>query len=220
MAAGRQDHGVVTFAGGTSGTWTVPAGVTSIICEVYGAGGGGGNDATGKNGSGGGGGCYGKTTKTVAAGQSISYSIGGTTAAHTDGANSVIERVGVWNVKAAGGYAGPNDGAAPPSMVGKTVGGADPLDVLYEGGTGGGLGGVPPDVGGGGGGGGGTTAVGANGTDGPGGGAGGAGGAVGGGAGGAGTNGGTAGAGSTYGGGGGGGGTGGTGGAGFGRITW
>ena len=44
----------VTIPG--SGTWTAPAGVTSITIECWGAGGGGGMDTNSNNGGGGGGG--------------------------------------------------------------------------------------------------------------------------------------------------------------------
>ena len=79
---------VDTFNSG-SGNWTVPAGVTSVQIEVWGAGGGGGGGGagSGSNGaSGGGGGGYcKKNALTVTPGQTISYVVGtGGTAGGTD----------------------------------------------------------------------------------------------------------------------------------------
>ena len=77
----------VTFSQGqttapftTSGTWTCPAGVTSIQVEAYGAGGGGGYGGTTTNrqgGGGGGGGGYSKNTSiTVIPGTTYIITIG------------------------------------------------------------------------------------------------------------------------------------------------
>src|SRR6188768_1046214 len=61
----------------SSGTFTVPAGVTSISVEVWGAGGAGGG-ATGNPGAGGGGagGAYAKNTFTVTPGTSYIINVG------------------------------------------------------------------------------------------------------------------------------------------------
>jgi hypothetical protein len=80
---------VVTLTAPGANTWTVPAGVTSVEVETWGAGGGSeGSPVNGYGGCGGGGGEYAKETVTVVPGTVIPYSIG------------------------AGGTAGPNTGAA------------------------------------------------------------------------------------------------------------
>ena len=74
---------ITTYNSG-SGNFTVPAGVTSLQIEVWGAGGGGGAGTAGSSagGSGGGGGGYcKKNALTVTAGQSISYVVGAAGAA-------------------------------------------------------------------------------------------------------------------------------------------
>ena len=61
----------------SSGTWTVPAGVTEITVEAWGGGGaGGGSTNNGKGGSGGGGGGYCINVFTVTPGQKINYTVG------------------------------------------------------------------------------------------------------------------------------------------------
>jgi len=58
-------------------SWTVPAGVTSITVQAWGAGGaGGGSTSNGNGGSGGGGGAYASRTITVTPGSTINYTIG------------------------------------------------------------------------------------------------------------------------------------------------
>jgi hypothetical protein len=62
----------------TNGTFTVPAGITEITIEAWGAGGGGGGSNSNNNGgSGGGGGGYTINAFTVTPGQSIPYTVGG-----------------------------------------------------------------------------------------------------------------------------------------------
>ena len=59
-----------------TGTFTVPAGVTTIIVEVWGAGGSGGGNSSGSDGGGGGGGgAYSKSTLTGVSG-TLNYSVG------------------------------------------------------------------------------------------------------------------------------------------------
>lgn len=61
----------------TSGSWTVPAGVTSITVQVWGAGGaGGGSTANNQGGSGGGGGAYSTRVIAVTPGQNIPFTVG------------------------------------------------------------------------------------------------------------------------------------------------
>src|SRR5690554_3656209 len=58
----------------SSGTWTVPAGVTEITVEAWGAGGGGGNRTSNGYAGGGGGGAYSRSAVAVSSGQS-SYKV-------------------------------------------------------------------------------------------------------------------------------------------------
>ncbi len=62
----------------TSGSWTVPTGVTSVTVRVWGAGGGGGGStgSSSAKGGGGGGGAFREATLTVVPGNTISYTIG------------------------------------------------------------------------------------------------------------------------------------------------
>lgn len=64
----------ITTAG--PGTFTVPAGVTSITVEVWGAGGGGGRLSNNGIGGGGGGGAYSRKVLSVTPGQVINYYLG------------------------------------------------------------------------------------------------------------------------------------------------
>ena len=77
--AGRiasQQASSVVFA--TSGSWTAPAGITSVQAECWGAGGGGGgSDGTANSaGGGGGGGEYARDTVAVVSGTSYPYAVG------------------------------------------------------------------------------------------------------------------------------------------------
>jgi hypothetical protein len=78
----------VTFTSGT-GSWTVPAGVTSLDVAAWGGGGGGG--LTAEDDLGGGGGAYAGSTIPVTPGQTVWYSVGGPAAGSgsplTPGAN-------------------------------------------------------------------------------------------------------------------------------------
>ncbi len=61
----------------TSGTWTVPCGVTSVTVSVYGAGGGGGgSNSGGQAGGGGGAGGYASSVFVVTPGTTFSYIVG------------------------------------------------------------------------------------------------------------------------------------------------
>lgn len=68
-----------------SGTWTVPAGVTSVVVECWGGGRGGqkGNLGGGGGGGGGNGGDYARKTLSVTPGAGISYFVAGSGAAGT-----------------------------------------------------------------------------------------------------------------------------------------
>ena len=69
---------VQTFTTPGLGSVVIPAGVTTVTVEVWGAGGGGGNsnDDTQRGGSGGGGGAYARGIHTVTPGSTYFYTVG------------------------------------------------------------------------------------------------------------------------------------------------
>ena len=77
---------------GTGKTWTIPAGVTSITVEIWGAGGAGGGAISNRGGAGGGGGAFSSRTFSVSPGRSVSYDVGsggtGVNGVGNDGTNS------------------------------------------------------------------------------------------------------------------------------------
>ncbi|MDQ6471269.1 T9SS sorting signal type C domain-containing protein [Flavobacterium sp. LHD-80] len=96
---------------GTSKTWTVPSGVTSVTLQIWGAGGAGGGSVINKDGgSGGGGGAYVSKTITVTPGEIITYSVGagatGTTDTGANGGNTTLSTVSGTNLVANGGSGG------------------------------------------------------------------------------------------------------------------
>ncbi|MFZ4059305.1 MAG: hypothetical protein ACOYKE_14275, partial [Ferruginibacter sp.] len=92
-----------------NGTYTVPAGVTAITVECWGAGGGGSNiTGTGRRGGGGGGGAYARSILTVVPGTAISVSVGTGGNGSLAGSNTVF---GASLVVAKGGEGGLNNGA-------------------------------------------------------------------------------------------------------------
>ncbi|MDB9960841.1 fibronectin type III domain-containing protein [Oceanihabitans sp.] len=128
-----------TFNAPGAATFTVPAGVTSITVDAWGAGGAGGGSSTGGlGGSGGGGGAYALNTYAVTPGQVINYTIGaggiGVRGNGGNGGNTTI-----FGINARGGTGGQaNQGAAgtggnatggttnatgQPGVVGTTIGG-------------------------------------------------------------------------------------------------
>lgn len=75
LSLGASGQTAQTFT--TSGSWTVPCGVTSVTIGLWGGGGaGGGSSINNSGGSGGGGGAYVVNTFAVSSGQVISYTIG------------------------------------------------------------------------------------------------------------------------------------------------
>ena len=82
---------VDTFTTSGAGSWTAPAGVTSVTVEVWGGGGKGGSITTGSNESanaGGGGGGYSRSVITVVPGNSYSYLVGAGSTTTADGGDS------------------------------------------------------------------------------------------------------------------------------------
>ncbi|MFN3760140.1 MAG: PKD-like domain-containing protein [Algoriphagus aquaeductus] len=101
-----------------SGSFTVPAGVTSITIEVWGAGGRGGSRASGNDAAaGGGGGAYSRSTLTVTPGQIIPYFVGSGSTTEDPGEDSWFQNS--TTVMAKGGNTVPTDG-----VVGATGGSA------------------------------------------------------------------------------------------------
>ena len=126
----------------SSGTFTVPAGVTSITVECWGGGGaGGGNNTNSDGGGGGGGGAYARRTLTVVPGTVYSFVVGagGTGVAGGNGnpggdtwfgsVSTVLAKGGGGGYAASGGTPGAGGaGGSAASSIG---------DVVYSGGNGG-----------------------------------------------------------------------------------
>jgi len=127
----------------TSGTFTftVPAGVSSIIVECWGAGGGGGGNSTTADGAGGGGGgAYSRSVLTVTPGNfSLTVGAGGAGGSGGNGTDGGDTWFGSsTTILAAGGKRGyaPSGGAAGVSGAGGLAS-ASVGDVRYNGGNGG-----------------------------------------------------------------------------------
>lgn len=108
-----------TFTSGT-GTFTVPAGVTSITIQAWGGGGRGSTRSSSDGGGGGGGGSFSQSTIAVIPGQPYNYSVGAGSTTIAAGGNSwfslTIEGVAI--VRALGGASAAND------VAGGAAGGA------------------------------------------------------------------------------------------------
>lgn len=160
----------------SSGTWTAPVGVTSLVVETWGGGGGGGGADVGGNfgGNGGGGGGYSRKLVAVTPGNVYTVTVGAAgsgvgdvTTSGGDGNLNVISRGGGGG-SSGGTSANGNDGAMPAGAGG--VGGAAPVGG-GAGGSGGnhsqvGVDGFSPGGGGGGGGGNGSGYAGGTGANG------------------------------------------------------
>ncbi len=156
----------VTFTTAGSGTWTAPAGVTSITVEVWGGGGGGGGDtsATNNGGGGGGGGAYARLDSyTVTPGLGYSYQVGaagtaggGAGGTGGNGGNSYFVNTSTLNAAGGSGGGGGNTGTGGNGGAAGTTG-----DHKYSGGNGA----TGSAYGGGGGGSGGSASAGNNGAN-------------------------------------------------------
>ena len=116
-----------------SGSFPVPAGVTSITVECWGAGGGGGSAAVNNSGNaaGGGGGAYSSSVLTVVSGSSYPYVVGTGGSAGNNGGNSTFNTNFVVAAGGAGVAADANAGGAGGTVVASTG------TVRYRGGNGG-----------------------------------------------------------------------------------
>jgi hypothetical protein len=126
----------------SSGTWTVPAGVTQITVEAWGAGGGGGgSNSNNSGGSGGGGGGYSMKTFTVTQNQSISFTVGtgGSGGAENGGNGGNGGDTSILGVVANGGTGGGANGGT--SGTGGSASGGDIIVNGANGGVGGNTGG-------------------------------------------------------------------------------
>ncbi len=156
--------GTITWVYTSSGTWTAPAGVTSVTASAWGGGGGGSNaSAGGAGGAGGGGGGFAQSTITVvpATGYTVTIGAGGAGgiifgAAATNGATTTFDTAAILLAKP--GLAG----VIGTGGIGGTSGGGAIGTTTFAGGTGG-VDGSVDGAGGGGGGAGGTTAAGGTG---------------------------------------------------------
>jgi hypothetical protein len=138
----------------TSGTFTVPEGVTRVVVEVWGGGGGGGTGGgsfcggiigasctSGSGGTGGGSGAYTRVPLTVTAGSALEITIGAGGAPGADAAPTQVARAGTVLASADGGKSGSAGGAGgsastAPGVVarpgnGGAGGGAKPAAYDY-----------------------------------------------------------------------------------------
>jgi len=136
-----------TYTSTTSGSFTVPAGVTSLTVECWGAGGKGSDSNTsGVGRGGGGGGAYARSVLTVVPGTNYTFTIGAGGSSNT-APNGGDTTFGANLVKAAGG-SGLTVGVSTGALGGTVANSIG--DVRYNGGTGGTATGVNAGGGGGG----------------------------------------------------------------------
>ena len=131
----------------TSGSFVIPAGLTLLTAECWGAGGAGGGNDTSTSAGGGGGGGYSKTTISVTPNATINYVVGlggvGTTASGVAGSASSFSSVsangGGGGTSGTGGAAGLGGAAGTGTSFsgGKGSNGSLVLGLLFSGGAGG-----------------------------------------------------------------------------------
>lgn len=119
----------------TSGTFTVPTGVTEITVEAWGGGGRGGSRNGGGNSpyAGGGGGAYSSATLIVSSGQIIDITVGSGSTNTNPGGTTLASRAGTTFVSAVGGDSVPNNGTIGASGGQSTSGIGD---IKFSGGDG------------------------------------------------------------------------------------
>lgn len=116
----------------TSGTFTVPAGITSITVEAWGGGGKGGSRTTTGVAGGGGGGAYSKGTLPVTPGQSYNFTVGAGSSTTAAGGDSWFNTASILMAKGGSSVANDNLSGASGGLAGAGVG-----TLKYNGGTGG-----------------------------------------------------------------------------------
>ncbi|MDO8206409.1 MAG: hypothetical protein Q7T38_01155 [Gallionella sp.] len=158
--------GAVTTSFTVSGTWTAPAGVTSVTVEAWGAGGGGGA-ATGNpaKGGGGAGGQYAKKVVAVVPGTVYAIAVGaggtvGTAVAGGIGGNSTFAATTVVAKGGAGGALAAANNSCAAAGAGSATGGVG--DLVFAGGNGSACTVITTPAGGAGGGGAGSAGAGGN----------------------------------------------------------
>ncbi len=123
---------VTTYTTAGNGTYTVPAGVTSIKVEVWGGGGRGGSRTSNGYGGGGGGGAYSQSVITVIPGQIINYNVGaGSSSGSASGGDSWFVTDATIMAKGGGSVADNTTSGASGGQAANGVG-----TVKYSGGNG------------------------------------------------------------------------------------
>ncbi len=115
----------------SSGTFTVPSGITSLTVEAWGAGGGGSSISSRyRRGGGGGGGAYARSVITVTPGSSIQLVVGAGGSANRDGGSSTFGN----NLVSADGGKGASNNSGNAGSGGSAS--SSKGDVTYNGGNG------------------------------------------------------------------------------------
>jgi hypothetical protein len=123
----------------TSGTFTPPVGVTSVVVECWGAGGGGGQTTNNNKGGGGGaGGSYSRATVAVSSANTYTVTVGAGGTSTVSAGYSAFVLSGTDLVKAVGGVVGTSTGAGNNAGggVGSTTGNVGNPAFFFAGGNG------------------------------------------------------------------------------------
>ncbi len=133
MTAPLTTTSTATFSTPGNTTWTVPAGVTSVMVKAWGGGGGSGSSGAGLNSGAGGGGGFAQDTVSVTPGQTITVYVGGGGTGGASGLSrgnggggggySGVYYSGSYRVIAGGGGGGGGSGAAEAGGAGGAGGG-------------------------------------------------------------------------------------------------
>jgi len=138
-AGGGIVNNIQTFT--SSGTWTKPAGISSVWVKVWGGGGSGGRGGTGSGGGGGGGG-YSEGIISVTGNVSLTVGLGGITSTTVSGGTTSFP--GTTTIQATGGTGGAHGSSGGAGGAGG-VGSNGGVNLTgYQGGNTGGAGGDPP----------------------------------------------------------------------------
>ena len=131
QSSGQPQNNTVTFNTVGTSSWTVPAGITSLTLQAWGAGAGGGASNGGKVGGSGGGGGYAGDTVTVTPGTNLTVYVGGGGAGGTSsdsggggGGYSAVANGSIYLVQAGGGGGGGGGGTSGNGNAGGAGGGS------------------------------------------------------------------------------------------------